>query len=201
MSATGRGWERRVVVDATVHHPVDVVFPYLADPLRWREFAPAAFFREQIDKGPPAVGTRWRATDRIGPFLAHFIDTLEALEENERAVWLSSAPWNSRVEYACHADGPVTRIHADYVGVLSDAMRWQLGWLPDWATHGILAQDFRRLDRLLTRRASAARRWELGHPEPYVPKTADAHPEDADTADAVAFAAASIAAPNARVRA
>jgi Polyketide cyclase / dehydrase and lipid transport len=166
VSATGRHWERRVTVDATVHHPVEDVFPYLADPLRWREFAPAAFFREQIDEGPPRVGTRWRATDRIGPFHAHFVDTLDALEENARAVWLSSAPWNSRVEYACRPVGPVTCIHAEYAGVLSGAMRWQLGWLPDWGTHAILAQDFRRLDRLLTRRAGAAQRRTLRHAAP-----------------------------------
>ncbi|GAA1465126.1 SRPBCC family protein [Microbacterium thalassium] len=166
MSATRRGWERRVTVDATVHHPVEAVFPYLADPLKWREFAPAAFFRVQIDDGPPRVGTRWMATDQIGPFQAHFIDQLDLFEENRRVVWLSSAPWNSRVEYACEPAGEVTQIRADYAGVLSDAMRWQLGWLPDWATHWILAQDFVRLDRLLTRRERASKRWEQVHPAP-----------------------------------
>ena len=54
----------------------------------------------------------------------------------------------------------ISRIRADYVGELSDSLRWQVGWLPGWATHLILAQDFRRLDRLLTRRASAVGRWE-----------------------------------------
>ncbi|WES64608.1 SRPBCC family protein [Microbacter sp. GSS18] len=166
MSATRRGWERRVTVDATVHHPVEAVFPYLADPLKWREFAPAAFFRVQLDDGPPRVGTRWMATDQIGPFQAHFIDTLDALEDNERVVWLSSAPWNSRVEYACEAVGGETRIRAEYAGVLSDAMRWQLGWLPDWATHAILARDFVRLDRLLTRRVYASRTWQRNHAIP-----------------------------------
>jgi hypothetical protein len=148
-----------VIIDAVVNHPIEAVFPYLADPTKWYRFAPAAEFRRQIDAGPPRVGTRWMATDRIGPFKAHFIDQLEELEENRRVVWLSSAPWNSRVEYECSESGDVTRIRAEYVGVLSDSMRWQLGWLPDWATHWILAQDFRRLDRLLTRRARAEVRW------------------------------------------
>ncbi|WP_344370007.1 SRPBCC family protein [Agromyces tropicus] len=158
-----RGWERRIVVDATVHHPIESVFPYLTDPLRWHDFAPAVEFRRQIDDGPVRVGTRWMATDRIGPFRAHFIDTLEELDEH-RVVWHSSGPWNARVEYACRPSGAETRIRADYRGELGGALRWQVGWLPDWVTHHlILARDFRRLDRLLTRRARAARRWREQH--------------------------------------
>ena len=80
-------------------------------------------------------------------------------------VWLSSAPWNSRVEYACAESGERTRIRADYAGELSDSLRWQVGWLPGWATHRILAQDFRRLDRLLTLKARAAGRWQSQHPQ------------------------------------
>jgi uncharacterized protein YndB with AHSA1/START domain len=155
-----------VIVDAIVNHPVEAVFAYLADPTQWYRFAPAAEFRRQIDAGPPRVGTRWMATDRIGPFKAHFIDQLEELEENRRVVWLSSAPWNSRVEYACSESGDGTRVRAEYIGVLSDSMRWQLGWLPDWATHWILAQDFVRLDRLLTVEARAAERWQERHEAP-----------------------------------
>jgi len=154
-----RRWERRVVVDVTVHHRVEAVFPYLSDPTRWHDFAPAVAFRKQIDEGPIRVGTRWMATDRIGPFRIHFIDRLESLDENRRVVWLSSAPWNSRVEYACAEVGDRTRIRADYAGELSDSLRWQLGWLPGRATHWILAQDFRRLDRLLTVEARAVGRW------------------------------------------
>lgn len=163
-TAAGSRWERRVVVQATVGHRIDAVFPYLADPTRWHDFAPAVVFREQIDDGPPRVGTRWRATDRIGPFRNHFIDELECLEENRRAVWLSSAPWNARVEYACREAGAATSIRAEYSGRLSDSLRWQLGWLPGWATHSILAQDFRRLERVLGRREQALRRWEDRHP-------------------------------------
>ena len=159
-----RRWERRIVVDATVNHRIDAVFAYLSNPTKWHDFAPAVEFRMQIDAGPPRVGTRWMATDRIGPFRAHFIDQLDVLDENRRVVWLSSAPWNGRVEYECEEAGMGTRIRADYVGELSDSLRWQLGWLPGWAWHLILAQDFRRLDRLLTRKARAAGRWQLQHP-------------------------------------
>ncbi|TAL45989.1 MAG: hypothetical protein EPN91_01070, partial [Salinibacterium sp.] len=77
MEPATRGlWERRILVEAIVAHPLDAVFPYLCDPVRWREFAPAAEFREQLDEGPPRVGTKWRATDRIGPFRIHFVDEL-----------------------------------------------------------------------------------------------------------------------------
>jgi hypothetical protein len=158
-----RRWERRVVVDTILNHATEVVFPYLSDPTHWHDFAPAVVFRKQIDDGPPRVGTRWMATDRIGPFRIHFVDQLEHFDENRSVVWLSSAPWNSRVEYACTASGEGTRIRADYEGVLSDSLRWQLGWLPGWATHWILAQDFRRLDRLLTLQVRASGRWQLHH--------------------------------------
>jgi hypothetical protein len=163
-NAPAHRWERRVVVDTFVDHPIEAVFPYLADPTRWHDFAPAVVFRQQIDEGPPRVGTRWMATDRIGPFRIHFVDRLDSLLENRRVVWLSSAPWNSRVEYACLQSGDRTRIRADYIGDLSDSLRWQVGWLPGWATHRILAQDFRRLDRLLTGEARAAARWRRQHP-------------------------------------
>lgn len=159
---TGR-WTRRIVVDATLAHGVESVFPYLADPLRWHDFAPAVEFREQIDPGAPHVGTRWRGTDRIGPFRIHFVDTLDELDENRRVVWLSSAPWNSRVEYACAASGSHTHVHAEYEGDLGDSLKWQVGWLPVWAWHRILARDFVRLDRLLGERARASERWMLQH--------------------------------------
>ena len=155
-TTTERRWERRIVVDATVDHRIDAVFAYLSDPTKWHDFAPAVEFREQVDAGPPAVGTRWLATDRIGVFRAHFIDQLDVFDENRRVVWVSSAPWNSRVEYVCEQSGTGTRIRATYVGELSDSLRWQVGWLPEWAWHSILARDFRRLNRLLTRRDAGA---------------------------------------------
>jgi hypothetical protein len=161
------------VVETMLPHPVDAVFPYLRDPTRWHDFAPAVVFREPIDDGLPRVGSRWRATDRIGPFRIHFIDELAVLEENRRAVWLSSSPWNSTVEYACHPVGAGTGIRAEYGGVLEGSLRWQLGWMPDWGNHAILAQDFRRLDRLLTARRREADRWREKHQGVGAPDVAD----------------------------
>ena len=154
---------RRVAIDTTIDHPVDRVFPYLADPMRWHDFAPAVAFRQPVDDGPARVGSRWMSTDRIGPFRVHFFDELAELVPNERVVWLSSAPWNARVEYACTPDGDATRIHARYEGDLSGSLRLLVGWLPSWATYWILAQDFQRLDRRLTREAQALRRWQRRH--------------------------------------
>jgi Polyketide cyclase / dehydrase and lipid transport len=153
---------RHVVVNATVAHPVDCVFAYLADPLRWHEFAPACVFRRQIGDQPPRVGTRWMATDRIGPFQFHFIDELAELEPTRRVVWLSSAPWNARVEYICTPIGAGTTVRASYTGDISGSLRLLAGWLPTEVVRWILAQDFRRLDQRLERDAQAASRWQRG---------------------------------------
>jgi uncharacterized protein YndB with AHSA1/START domain len=150
---------RQVEVNASIDHPVERVFGYLADPLRWHEFAPACVYRRQIGDDPPRIGTRWEATDLIGPFPMRFIDELVELKPNERVVWWSSAPWNARVEYACQPDGGGTRIHARYEGDISGSLRLLVGWLPARLTRWILAQDFRRLRRVLAseaRRADAA---------------------------------------------
>jgi uncharacterized protein YndB with AHSA1/START domain len=148
---------RRVEVNTSIDQPVERVFAYLADPSRWYEFAPACVYRRQIGDGPPVVGTRWEATDLIGPFPFRFIDELVELEPNQRVAWWSSAPWNARVEYACQPDtNGGTRIRASYEGDISGLLRPLVGWLPASATHWILAQDFRRLRRVLARDVPAA---------------------------------------------
>jgi hypothetical protein len=150
------------VVNATVAHPVDHVFPYLTDPLRWHEFAPACVFRRQIGDQPPRVGTRWMATDQIGPFRFHFIDELAELVPNSRVVWLSSAPWNSRVEYSCTPVETGTSVRATYTGDISGSLRLLTWWLPTGLTGWILARDFHRLDQRLEREIRAASRWQRG---------------------------------------
>jgi hypothetical protein len=154
---------RHVVVNATVAQPVDRVFAYLADPLRWHEFAPACVFRRQIGDQPPRIGTRWMATDRIGPFRFHFIDELAELEPTRRVVWLSSAPWNSSVEYICTPVGASTNVRASYQGDISGSLRLLTGWLPPGVVRWILAQDFRRLDQRLKSETQAASRWQQGY--------------------------------------
>lgn len=156
---------RRVEVNARVDHPIEQVFAYLASPLLWHEFAPAVVFRRQIGDLPPEVGTRWMATDQIGPFRFHFVDELAELELNRRVVWLSSAPWNARVDYLCTADGDRTRVRATYQGDVVGFLRVLVGWLPTRVFGWFLARDFLRLDRVLSRQASAQRRWHDAYPD------------------------------------
>jgi uncharacterized protein YndB with AHSA1/START domain len=156
-------WQR-IEVTARVDHPVERVFSYLADPLRWHEFAPAVVFRRQLGERPPDVGTRWMATDQVGPFRFHFVDELAELEPNRRVVWLSSAPWNARVEYRCAPEAGGTRVQATYEGDVVGLLRVLVGWLPTGVFGWILARDFRRLNRILERDAQATRRWQHHYP-------------------------------------
>lgn len=140
---------RRVRLDVRVPYAPSRVFPYLADPGRWPDFAPAVEFRQRIGDGPPDVGSRWWAVDRIlGPFKVRFADELEAIEPPRRVVWHSTSPWNSRVEYVCVPDGEATRVLADYEGDVAGWLR-AVALLPTPVLEQILLRDFRGLDRLL----------------------------------------------------
>ncbi|WP_228484834.1 SRPBCC family protein [Microbacterium cremeum] len=140
---------RRVYLDVHVPFPPERVFPYLADPARWPVFAPAVEFRQRIGDGPPDVGSRWSAVDRIiGPFRVRFTDVLESIEPPRRVVWHSTSPWNSRVEYICDADGEGTRVRADYGGDVSGWLR-AVALLPTFVLSRILMRDFRGLTRVL----------------------------------------------------
>lgn len=154
---------RAAEVHATIDHPVEAVFPYLADAGTWRRFVPACVFRRRMDAGPIGPGSRWMATDRIGPFRFHFVDELAELVPNHRAVWLSSSPWNARVVYRCTPDGRQTHIQATYEGDIAGFLRLVVGWIPGWATRRILARDFHRLGRLLSREERAERQWTRRH--------------------------------------
>jgi Polyketide cyclase / dehydrase and lipid transport len=146
---------REVEIRALIDEPVDRIFPYLVDPLRWREFAPACILRRPIGNGPVAVGAQWEAADRIGPFTIRFVDELAALEPNQRVVWLSSAPWNARVEYVCVETPGGTLIRARYGGAMSGWMRL-VALVPRPVMGWILSQDFRRLRALLGAEQRAA---------------------------------------------
>lgn len=148
---------KRVEVVARLEHPVERVFTYLADPERWHEFAPAVVLRRRLGVGPVRPGVRWEAVDRIGPFRVRFADALAELEPGRRVVWVSSAPWNARTEYACIAEGGGTRVHATYEGDVAGWLR-PLALIPSRVMARVLARDFARLQRRLAADAAAAAR-------------------------------------------
>ncbi len=139
---------RRVDVDVILDHPVERVFAYLADPMRWREFAPAVASRRQIGDETPGIGTRWTAVDQIGPLRIHFIDELVEHEPDRRVVWSSSSPWNALTEYACEPHEIGTRVRARYEGDIAGWLRL-LGWVPTAVIAKFLEGDFRRLRGVL----------------------------------------------------
>jgi Polyketide cyclase / dehydrase and lipid transport len=145
---------RRVTVHATIDQPVEWVFRYLADPTSWHEFVPAVVLRRPLESGPAGVGSTWQATDRIGPFHIHFIDQLAEIEAGRRVVWHSSSPWNARTEYVLEAMKGRTRVRARYEGDIGGWLRL-LAWLPGPVVARILAQDFKRLEKLLRSRHPA----------------------------------------------
>lgn len=139
---------KRVVIDVHMPHPPARVFPLLADPGRWPDFAPAVAFRQRIGDGPVGIGERWWAVDRIGPFRVRFADVLESLDPGRRVVWHSTSPWNSRVEYACLPEGGGTRVHAEYEGDIAGLLGLT-ALIPDTVWQWILMRDFHGLTRLL----------------------------------------------------
>ena len=142
---------RRVEVEARIGAPVEPVFAHLADPCTWPTFVPAVVRRRRLDDGPVRVGSRWAATDRVGPFPFDFVDELLVLEPDRRVVWGSSSPWNSTVEYRCAPDGVATRVHATYEGDVDGWLRLLGAVAPTPVAGRILRRDFVRLERLLTR--------------------------------------------------
>jgi len=152
---------KKVTTTARLDHPVERVFAYLADPLRWHEFAPAVVLRRQIDDGQPAVGTRWVAVDRVGPLRIHFVDELVEHKPNQRVAWHSSAPWNARTEYECHPEGEATIVRATYDGDVAGWLK-ALSWAPTSVIAWFLARDLKRLDALLARELEAASRGKPG---------------------------------------
>ena len=140
---------RQVTLDVHLDHPPARVFPYFADPGTWPDWAPAVEMRRRVGDGPPSVGSRWSAIDRIiGPFRVRFEDVLEVVEPEARVVWHSTSPWNSRVEYACVPEGGGTRVLADYGGDVAGWLRL-VALLPTFVLARILMRDFTGLQRLL----------------------------------------------------
>lgn len=143
---------KRIEVDARLEHPVERVFAYLADPMKWHDFAPAVIMRRPISGGPLRIGSRWASTDRIILFDIHFIDELVEYEADRLLAWSSSAPWNALTTYACEPIEGGTRVRATYEGDVSGWLR-VLSYVPDAILGWVLAGDFRRLRRLLAAEA------------------------------------------------
>jgi uncharacterized protein YndB with AHSA1/START domain len=80
-------------------HPVEAVWPYLAEPERWLVYVPALVERTRIDPGPIGPGSRWRSVDRVGPLRVEFTDELVAIEPLHRVVFKQSSPGNSQGGY------------------------------------------------------------------------------------------------------
>jgi hypothetical protein len=154
---------RSVTLDLRIGYPPERIFPYLADPARWPEFAPAVESRRRIGDGPPTVGSRWAAVDRIGPFRVRFTDELTELVLDQRVVWLSTSPWNSRVEYRLVPDADRTRVLACYEGDVAGWLRL-VALLPTVVLAQILVRDFRGLRRCLEAEDQTAARVDVSAP-------------------------------------
>jgi len=145
---------KRIDVEAQLAHPVEQVFAYLADPMRWHDFAPAVVMRRPISGGPLRIGSRWASTDRVILFEIHFVDELVEYEPNRRLVWSSSAPWNALTTYRCEPMEGGTRVRATYEGTVSGWLRI-LSYVPNVILWWVLSGDFRRLRRRLAADARA----------------------------------------------
>jgi hypothetical protein len=143
---------KHVEVVASIDHPVERVFDYLADPTRWHEFAPAVVSRLQIGDGPPGIGTRWMAIDRIGPLKVHFTDELAEYDHNRRVAWASSSPWNARTEYILEPHPRGTHVRTVYEGDVDGWLR-VLSWAPSAVIGSFLRRDFARLEARLNAKA------------------------------------------------
>lgn len=138
----------RTVFTVRYEHPVEAVWPYLAEPERWVDYVPALVERTRIDPGPIGPGSRWRSADRVGPLRVEFTDELVAIEPFHRVVFKQSSPWNSQAEYRVEADGNETVVHVHFNGKPSGKIRW-LDLMPDWLATRVYRNDMQNLTRVL----------------------------------------------------
>jgi hypothetical protein len=138
----------RTVFSVRYPHPVEQVFPYLAEPEEWLEFTPALVERTRIDDGPIKPGSMWKSADRVGPVTVKFTDELVALEPNRMVKWKQSAPWNSWAEYSFEADGDDTIINIHFEGRPTGKI-WWLGFMPDRLATKVYQDDFELLGKVL----------------------------------------------------
>jgi uncharacterized protein YndB with AHSA1/START domain len=151
-----------IIVSRVLDHPVERVFPYLADPERWPEFVPAVKLRRRLDLGPVRIGSQWAAVDRIGPLDVRFTDELLVHEAGRLVRFGHSAPWRATSEYRFDALGERTRVTSRFEGDVQGWLR-VLTLVPDPIIGRILAGDLRRLAALLDRREPASAHEEVDH--------------------------------------
>jgi uncharacterized protein YndB with AHSA1/START domain len=129
-------------------HPVERVWPYLAEPERWLEYVPALVERTRLGDGPIGPGTKWKSIDRVGPWLVEFTDELVEVEPHRKIVWRQSPPWNSRTEYTVEDGGERTVVDVSFVAKLQGKL-WLMDLMPDsWATN-VFRKGMERLEGVL----------------------------------------------------
>ncbi len=142
----------RTIFSVRFDHPVERVWPYLAEPEKWLDYTPALLERTRIDSGPIRPGSTWRSVDRAGPVRVEFADELVELEPHRRVVWKQSSPWNSRVEFTVEPVGEETILHVDFEGRPSGKIRW-LDLMPDFLATKVYQNDMKTLAGVLDRQA------------------------------------------------
>lgn len=138
----------KTVFTVRYQHPVEKVWPYLAEPEQWHEYVPALVERTRIDSGPIGPGSRWRSVDRVGPLRVEFTDELVAIEPNHRVIFKQSSPWNSQGGFRVEADGNGSVVHVNFWGKPSGKIRW-LDVMPDWLATRVFRHDMQNLTRVL----------------------------------------------------
>lgn len=142
----------RTIFSFRFDHPLERVWPYVAEPERWLEYTPALLERTRIDSGPIRPGSTWRSVDRVGPVGVEFTDELVELEPHRRVVWKQSSPWNSRAEFTVEPVGEETTLHVDFEGRPSGTIRW-IGLMPDSLATKVYQNDMKTLAGVLNRLA------------------------------------------------
>ena len=137
-------------IDFTISfaQPVEVVFPYLADPSTWGDYVPAVVERSLKTDGPIGPGSTWKSIDRVGPFRVEFTDELVELESDRRVRWRHSPPWNALTECLVEPTESGCDVSVHFEARLTGKLRW-MDLMPDAMATRVLRADFERLRRLL----------------------------------------------------
>ena len=139
----------RVVLEVTVAHPVERVWPYLAVLEKRAEFVPQLTEMTRLGTGPVEVGAEWRSVGRIGLWKVSAIDTLTAFEPESLVAWDTSQPWNAHTEYRLEPiDSQTSVIHLDFEAHPSGWLR-VMDWFPDSMLTQAMRNDHQRIEAIL----------------------------------------------------